>query len=142
MSQSCLRVSLYHVHSSFWSFTPFSLLTRPVSALYQFFHLSPSIWMGLLNPSQAFERSLLLSNFLRLLTLSGILLSFISLFRLASLFALFNDRHDNVVFQNYKSSYFPYCRGVAQGSILSPFLFFHQRSPCIPTFFRQQLSLC
>ena len=92
--QSCLNASFYPVYSSFWNLIPFFLPARPVSALDGLHSiklctsLSP-IRMGLTNPGRALGRFSPLSISLKLLTLSGIPSFSTSLFRLASLLALF-----------------------------------------------------
>ena len=91
--QSCLNASFYLVFSSFWNLIPFSLPTRPVSALVglhsiEFCTFLSRFRMGLTNPGRALGRSCLLSISLKLLTLSGIPPFTINLFWLASLLAL------------------------------------------------------
>ena len=91
--QSCLNASFYPVYSSFWSLIPFSLPTRPVSALddlhlIKFCSFLSPFRMGLTNPGRALARSCLLSISLKLLTLSGIPPYSTNLFSLASLLAL------------------------------------------------------
>ena len=91
--QCCACSKWVHLRCSFWSLIQFSLLTRPVSALDSLHlikvctFLSP-FRMGLTNPGRALERSCLLSNSLKLLTLSGIPPFSTNLFQLASLLAL------------------------------------------------------
>ena len=95
VSQKCLSSSVY---SSFWSFTQFSLPPPPSRQASFRPHWSTSdqilfflslFWMGLTSPSQALGQSLLPRTSRKLLTLSGIPLSAINLFRLVSLLALF-----------------------------------------------------
>ena len=82
-SRSFWIASFYRVYSSYWSLTSFSCLL-----LIKFFiFLSPSR-MGLTNPGRALGRSLLLSIFHELSTLSGTPPFSTNLFRLACLFAL------------------------------------------------------
>ena len=88
LSQSFLKVSFYHVCSSFWSLISFSFPTRLVSVLNSllaikfFMFLSPFL-MGLTNPNQTLGRFLLLSTSAKLSTLSCILTFSTSLFWLA-----------------------------------------------------------
>ena len=96
--QSCLNASFYPVYSSFWNLIPFYLLIRLVSALnglhlIKFCTFRSPFRMGLTNPGRALKRSCLLSIFLKLLTLSGILPFSTNLFRLASLLALLIALH-------------------------------------------------
>ena len=87
--------------------------------------------MDLTNSGRAHGRSCVLLISLKLLTLSGIPPSSINSFRLASLLALlvglnlsFLIRRACVVYQNHKSRSFRVRRGVPQGSVLGPVLFF------------------
>ena len=91
--QSCLNALFYPVYSSFWNLIPFSLPARPVSALdglhsIKFYIFLSPFRMGSTNPGRALGRSCLLSNSLKLSTLSGIPPFSTNLFRLASLLAL------------------------------------------------------
>ena len=88
-----MNASFYPVFSSFWNLIPFSLPVRLVSALVDLHSikfctfLSP-FRMGLTNPGRALGRFSLLSIFLKLLTLCGILPFSTNSFQLASLLAL------------------------------------------------------
>ena len=86
--------------------------------------------MGLTNPGRALERSCLLSNSPKLLTLSGIPPLFHKLISagLPPCFvrwtpSFLSDRRACVVYQNHKSRSFRVRRGVLQGSVLGPVLF-------------------
>ena len=86
--------------------------------------------MDLTNPGRALGRSHLLLISLKLSTLSGIPPFPQTYFGwppslLCSLDSIFlSDRRACVVFQNHKSRFFRICRGVPQGSVLGPVLFF------------------
>ena len=135
-SQSFLNASFYPVYSSFWNLIPFSLFTRPIFELVglhsiKFCSFLSPFRMGLTNPGRALGRFSLLSISLKLLTLPGMPPFSTNSFRLASLLALlvglnlsFSDSRACVVYQNHKSHSFRVRRGVPQGSVLGPVLFY------------------
>ena len=101
------------------------------STLVQILYFSQSISNGFNKPKAALGRFSLLSISLKLLTLSGIPPFTIRSFRLASFLffarwtqSFLSDRRACVVYQNHKSRSFRVRRGVPQGSVLGPVLFF------------------
>ena len=129
-----MTASFYPVYSSFSNLIPFSLPTRPVSALdglhlIKFCTFLSSFRMGLTNPGRALGRSSLLMISLKLSTVSGIPPFSTNSSRLApSLLCCLNsiflsDRRACVVYQNHKSHSFRVRRGVPQKSVLGLVLF-------------------
>ena len=131
-SQSFLNVSFYRIYS-FWSLTPFYLLARPVSILdgvlsNKFCSFLSSFRMDLTKPCRALGRFLLRSTSQKLSTLSGILLFFKNLLRVAScllclLNSIFLTGAVTWFFQNNNSSSFSVCQGIPLGSVLGSVLF-------------------